>query len=372
MILRTRLRLDWPLCISIRRAVGNELSSLQYVPGTALRGALAEEYLAANERRADAGFETLFLNGRIRFGDLRIDGADPWPLSARVCREVESHAPRDLLLAAAPEAPHRQIKPVCPQCDAKRVYPGGYFKLHAGSPPEYQTVMVESRRAAHVQILPELLRAQEGQFHTARVLERGQDFEGAIWADDAAGAALLAFAGPERILYLGRGRTRGQGRVRLRLSNARPRTVREIQEALGSVQAAAARVLPGKAVFICTLLSRSILYDRWLLARPVMETADIDPQLGNYTMTTHFNRLGEVAGWHANAQLPKTGALAVEAGSSFLFVSNDDFPDLAAEHRRVAPLLQAAEERGIGERRAEGFGEVRFCHPFHSDRAEGI
>lgn len=371
MILRSHLELEWPLGISLRRGTGNDLGAALYVPGSTVRGALAEAYLEAHARQADAGFEDLFLKGRVRFGDLRINLADPWPLSARVCRDLpEEHRPADLLIAAAA---HEAIAPECAACKAKRHFPGGFLKLRSGPPPVYCSEPIESRRVAHVQIQPELLRAQDTQFHTARILERDQVFEGSIWVDDGMAKELETLIGQERTLYLGRGRTRGLGRARLSTWPVRPRSTEEIESALKTLNGVAGCTseLSGKVVFICTLLSRTILYDRWLLARPVLDTSDIAKGLDSgeckYECKAHFARMCEVAGWHANAQLPKTGAAALEAGSAFLFATKERVADAHAEYRRLAGILAATELLGVGERCEEGFGEAVFCHPFHNE-----
>ena len=53
-------------------------------------------------------------------------------------------------------------------------------------------------------------------------------------------------------------------------------------------------------------------------------------------------------------------------GSAFLFSRDATDLDRDAEYARVARVLGMAEDWGVGERCAEGFGEVVVCHEFHN------
>ena len=75
---------ETPAAISVRRATGNDLDTQRFIPGTVIRGALAAAYLEESGG-PDAGFAALFLNRLVRYGDLRIGDARPWPLSTRQC-----------------------------------------------------------------------------------------------------------------------------------------------------------------------------------------------------------------------------------------------------------------------------------------------
>jgi len=55
--------------------------------------------------------------------------------------------------------------------------------------------------------------------------------------------------------------------------------------------------------------------------------------------------------------LPKVTELAVQAGAVFLYQM-----EKAADW---TTRLERLEEQGVGSRRAEGFGRVLVCDPFH-------
>jgi CRISPR-associated protein Csx10 len=57
---------------------------------------------------------------------------------------------------------------------------------------------------------------------------------------------------------------------------------------------------------------------------------------------------------------------AIETGSVFLFSCNA--VKGSPEHETLLQQLFTLEERGIGKRRAEGFGRVRVSDQFHQGR----
>ena len=65
------------------------------------------------------------------------------------------------------------------------------------------------------------------------------------------------------------------------------------------------------------------------------------------------------SGWSAAWGLPKPVTPAIAAGSVLAFRAP------AGERQAVLAFLQEVEENGLGERRAEGWGEVIACDPFH-------
>jgi CRISPR-associated protein Csx10 len=71
-----------------------------------------------------------------------------------------------------------------------------------------------------------------------------------------------------------------------------------------------------------------------------------------------FTQTRVVSGWNSAYQLPKDDEVAITKGAAFLYRTETDMDILLAWLRQV-------EEQGIGERRAEGFGQVIVCHPFH-------
>jgi CRISPR-associated protein Csx10 len=372
---------ETPAAISVRRATGNDLDTQHFIPGTVIRGALAAAYLEESGG-PDAGFAALFLNRLVRYGDLRIGDARPWPLSARQCSlHPDEHPKIDNLLREGAGRTSPRECPVVVGKDGERVLrckwkfepPKGYYRykrVNESSPFQYCREEVRSHRLAHSQIDPEFLKARPGQFHSSQLLDPEQTFQGFFYARDLGEETLKAFIKAGRTLYVGRGRSRGQGRVRLSLYEEAGRSVERMREKIRTLNEAASRFgeFQGKVVFSCTLDSAALVYDRWLLSRSFLEAADLLAELDGYGLAASFRRVADLSGWHAKGGLPKAETKVIAAGSCFLFQC-DAPADREAEYEKLAQAFVELEERGIGERLDEGLGEVTFCRTLHSELA---
>src|SRR5258708_22250688 len=96
------LESDSPVAISKSRATGNQLQTIRHIPGTVWRGAVASDLIRekglGDAAHCDREFSEIFLNQQVRFGDLRVEGDRPWPMSTRVCKLSESHSIHDFLI----------------------------------------------------------------------------------------------------------------------------------------------------------------------------------------------------------------------------------------------------------------------------------
>lgn len=108
------------------------------------------------------------------------------------------------------------------------------------------------------------------------------------------------------------------------------------------------------------LISDAILLrDGWLpthelSADMLREMTGIDAMLLRSFTTTRI-----VGGWQALWQRPKTTHIAVRYGSLYVFETTHALTD---DHYAA---LERLERDGIGERRTEGFGQIRICDDFH-------
>lgn len=366
---RVHAEAETPLAISVRRAAGNDLNTLTYLPGTVVRGALAAAYLTENDANS-AGFRDLFLDRKVRYGDLRAGDARPWPLSVRQCSgSPDDHSKIDLLIReAAKEAAEQEC-----HCKEKLEPPRGFYRYKSaeGRPPGYYGERIHTHRQAHSEIDPRFLKTRPGQFHSAQLIDQGQTFEGFIDAATEAKESLVALIGDGRSIHVGRGRSRGQGRVRVSISPEERQGPECIEEKvrLLNEHAAGYDALNNLVVFSCTLDSNTILYDRWLFSRSFLEPTDISPELNTreypYTLLACFRSMLEIPGWHTKGGVPKGDVPMIAAGSCFLF-GRVAPPDRGGEFRRLATIFAAVESTGLGERLEEGFGEVTFCRTLHT------
>jgi hypothetical protein len=330
------------------------------IPGSAWRGAVAaqlieEEELACPEE--DPQFKLLFLSGSVRFGDLRPSDAKPWPLSARCCKMEGSHPIKDLLVRTARQ---ETLKIECERCEAKLGHPPGYFELRR---EVIRVGQATARVVAHSAISNSLLRVRQEQFFSGEVVDPAQTLMGELWADPDAEAAVGEVFKEKRTLRIGRGRTRGMGIVELGVApKSSPDRTRDLLGKLETLNRSYGR--SDEVVFTATLLSQCVVLDEWLLSRPQLEAADIAPDLDGYILKASYGRMTTLAGWNAQAGLPKPDVAAIAPGSCFLFGRSVPVLERKAELEKLAAIL-APYGTGLGEYWEEGLGEVEYCSAFH-------
>ncbi len=378
-LLRYRLQahLESPAAISTRRATGNVLGTRTHIPGSMIRGALAAAMVSERgpDISTDPWFRALFADGGLRCSDLRINDSVPWPRSVLQCKEHggdRDHACFDFLLAAAAGLNLTHPADQCRTCRAKLETPEGYSRYYKAQDEHRSrdhSDPVKTVRVAHVQMDPRYGRARNGMLYSAESVAKDQGFIGFMQLPG--GAWDWLFPGTEvavQQLWIGRGRSRGQGCLRLEAFElASPETAETLLRRIEALNRKVASVYPKLAdalVFTCVLHSAAILFDRWLLPRQEPTAADFG--LGEeFRLLAAFSRQESVTGWHQQAELPKSELVVTAAGSCFVF-GRDVLPSERDEATRLlASALHRVHTAGLGERTEDGFGEVSFCDPIH-------
>lgn len=188
--------------------------------------------------------------------------------------------------------------------------------------------------------------------------------------DDAAVWRQITDLVTQRIDRLGARQTTGIGGVRITLRDLpAERSIRERVEALTrrftrqidryQALGGAAWRLSGEAFTVNLVSDAILLRDGWLptqelSADMLRDATGIEARLVRSFTTTRI-----VAGWHALWQRPKTSHIAVRFGSLYVFEAQRPLTD------DNYAALERLERDGIGERRQEGFGQVRICDDFH-------
>jgi CRISPR-associated protein Csx10 len=114
------------------------------------------------------------------------------------------------------------------------------------------------------------------------------------------------------------------------------------------------------SIFTVNLVADALLFEEgWLPTQQISaamlaEAASIDA-----TLLRAFTSTRTAGGWNVSWKRPKPTALATAMGSVFVFQARSS---LTLEDCARLARLQGA---GIGERRAEGYGQVRICDAFH-------
>lgn len=189
------------------------------------------------------------------------------------------------------------------------------------------------------------------------------------------GKATEMHAALEALTHLGARQTTGLGAVRVTPATS-VHTCEPVAEIRRRVQAMTTRFqqqaalyeelggapwpIPNETIFTVNLLSDAILLAQgWvptheLSADMLAEATGIKAHLIRAFTTTSI-----IGGWNVSWQRPKASDLAVTMGSLFVFQADQPLND--DQYHALAHF----QLDGIGERRAEGYGEIRICDEFH-------
>jgi|GEM_PF-580109 len=386
-------RLDEPLVVSERAVAGNEFRSLPFVPGPALRGAIAGRAAVRHNLDAQDGvdyksFVRLFFRDTVRFSPLypahqignTLYPTIPTPLDLLSCElypgfnstgqpqhQVARFALRDRPEDRAPE---------CAPCQNRKtpLKPLGEFI----SPylPYWDRDLLRWRTEMHVHIDPETRRAASSDLFSFYTLPSGLYMVGEIVCRDEAtwtdfcrfcelDAALELKKPTGLTLRLGKANRRGYGQATLwLLPQPHPWCPLAFEQ----------RVADPTAPLILTLLTDAIVPDRWGRFRADLDAVLLAEFLGGQVCPAQVKvRRAFCAGrvvdsFNAHMGLPRWRDMALRAGSAVGF--QVEIENLApADKQALLERLRAVEEEGIGLRRGEGFGQVVFNYPFYDDCA---
>lgn len=383
------LTLRAPLALHQTRAGVQYVETLDYVPGTALRGALAKAYLA-EQGSPDSTFRALFLSDQVQYGDLwpTIEGKPTTliPATVQVCKRYK-FAHGDSLRDALFDALSSQPAAVNCKCGEALDRASGYLcslnPVESLSPRSRLRVSTAIERSTGT-AARELLFTQHTLIGRGKVKGREDNKR-----DDSENTVPLLFQGtlrltnpalyhelagllkPTSVLFLGAGRSRGLGEVEVKTCLEAPAD-QSLPDRWKKFNEAAQRTGgdPDTRYFSLTLLSHLALRDE--LLRPVL--SDITPQHFGLPETVTWARypnseqpvlfLNTVtfSGWNAALGLPKPDTVALARGSVLL----GQCP--ASEEQTILTRLAKIEAEGVGERRNEGFGRVAICYPIHYER----
>lgn len=349
-----RMTLFEPLLATRLEGEPNSSVSFPFVPGSQVRGAVVAAFLQSRQLSTlDAGQEDpqrLFFDGRTRYLNV-------YPLTEQRVRCL----PTPLSWFAA----KGQSSPVFD------------FALEArseidGTPTQFYPLAGDKRPFCHLDgdEVSFLQPDRQVNVHTSRDRRKGRasDKSGAVFQYDAlaAGMQLCGFVLTEKeadakmiasllqqVTTLGRSGNSGYGRVEIEVDPGpiSGQSWREVGGIVGGISAG--------TPFLVTLLSDAIVRD----PQTGQHTADLVPALQemlavelhhvplNSPEQRGARRVQEVGAFNRTWGLPITQAQALAGGSVFVLVSS----------RAISSdRLQDLEWRGVGERRAEGFGRLVF------------
>jgi CRISPR-associated protein Csx10 len=303
--------------------VGYDKTTLPYVPGSALRGALATVWIrdhgpptAGNPHRAE--FIELFERS-IRYGPLLQEGTAVVPLSAVACKYPRTPECVAWSIDAAIDADEH----VCPHCG------------HGVETGKGQITGLRTRRVLRTE-LDQTGRPLAEHLFARHELQRGLTYQGQL-------SDHHPWLATDRTVWLG-GKTSTNGRATVRVA--------------GTVTAPAvpaSRRADGALVIRFT--SPALIVDD--AGRPtldpvteILRVLKLPPAAAGESRA--WIRADLVSGWHAASGLPKPAEIAIAMGSVIVLWLTEQ-PNQDALSRLVTD--------GIGLRRVEGFGMLELNPP---------
>ncbi len=411
---------DAPLQLGTESTLSNYERTAAVISGAVLRGAVAEAALASctQSRRERADHSTCPDRETCPFWQIfnpaneplwgfaypaPLGPAWPFPLTARTCKREPGYPHRDRWgrttghnvydaligqlvdnLLTDPNFPHRAdilpqlktdlatvkglLRTTCPDCGEPLKPPVGYYAWDARQGPLYAG-RASVRRATHVGINRARGVAEDSLLFTQESLDMAQDalfFHTHIRVPAAVWPHLQPYL-DNREYTIGRGRSRGNGRVHI-LGDVIPTP--EIADRVGRFSQAVdnallrhkdddARVQPTPGTFFTLTLRSPTILEHFGQPRARLEPEDLG--LPDARLLRAWARTEVIGGWDSAARLPRATCLAIQAGSVFVYwtpAPNDDAALLA----RLAEL----EMTGVGAERPRGYGHVTVCAPFHT------
>jgi len=362
-----------------RNRQSNAPQGLPYLPGSALRGALAAKYLREGGSPDAGDFKSLFIDNLICFPDL-FPADDPQVISRVLpstgfsCKRFPGfrfqggHGVSDTLIFTT--AARIRKKPVgaeswiCPVCGNDKKTFSGFWNGDGAASRKYEPTITFERHTGIDRVTGTV--AQSIFFTTQAISNYRKDpssgkyevqhLTGGIFAEENQIKALEPLiSGP---LFVGADRSRGMGELALSIAQYSSPSfdIPGWNRAFGKkFRDAAGANLPTGLYFTVNLESHAILTDRFL--RP---SASIDLSFPDIHEVLKVAKSQTVRGWQATYGLPKPDDVVLSMGSVFLF--RYDGTDEAALKSYLNQLAVA----GLGLRREEGFGRISICDPFHT------
>ena len=393
-----------PLAIGRQKPGGSVSESESYIPGSVIRGAVAAQILPPSNQPAvnltqNSAFQSLFLSDApalfqnaypaiAKMGDESEVRELPsqilvLPATALSCKTNSGFTPKkhgvfDTLIDRFCAATcNHAYDPNCPKCSNEgRVEPlGGFYSHHSN---QYYQHSVSTRLLTRVGINRRRATAEEQVLYSIEVLNEveGKNHQPAVYRssilieDEELANAVAEFIN-NHTFRLGGSASRGLGKVAIEATVAkiehqvktridnfnqtlqqRWRKWREIF----SLQATE----EGRTYFTLDLQADAILTENWQRTTVISPTmlqqfAGVeDPSLQLHVAYSSYDYR---SGWNAAWGLMKDMELVTNKGAVYLFSTASPNPWKEA--------LERLEIRGVGDRTAEGFGQIQVCNEFH-------
>jgi CRISPR-associated protein Csx10 len=366
-----------PMHIGIVKPGFNFLATREALPGSVIRGALAEYLIRSGQTSAIKG---LVENLRISwFFPSQSEFSLPYvlPTTALQCKVAagfisqgsKGHGVMDSLLPALAYAELERLgttfpvpfRLTCARCQNRMERISGWYVKHGNFE------MVETEQVSQTKVaLSRQRRASEmGMLYSVTAL-RPKVFVGKLWGDDDVINRIIQAC---QTSGLGGLTGRGYGRVKAQKATIE---IEPLRDRVGAFNRVLARVWDE----LCTIAWRSNVpkaplgwyFSVDLISPAILRDADGCPSLrldlslpGKMHVPVFFATSPEFeSGWSTAWGLPKEVQLAANLGSTYVF-------RVERETDELYETLETLENAGVGDRCDEGYGDVLVCHPFHRE-----
>lgn len=394
-VLKVVITAKAPLVFSERRPGGQFRPSTPYVPGSGLRGALAQQMLDAGEQ-GSSDFQSLFLAPdlplfrnaypacwwKTQQGDEGYAPSRPLPATAYSCKAesgFDRHGVFDSLIDRLCCEQLGVKIPYLPRCNRCQDRVEAFAGFHA----DKRSVTVPSQLTTRVALNRRRKVAEEGLLYSLLVIAEATadgtptTFVGSVVVNDTNRSVVEKRL--QELTHIGSGAARGFGWVEVKVDNASAddltERVRQFNNRIEERWALWMQLphdkqpehTPDNGTFFALLL----MSDAILRADGWTPTVRLEPEfLGDVlkkdaTLLRCYATANYRGGWNTAWGLPKDTELVACMGSVYVYHTSrtPDDPDWLN-------ALRTLEEQGVGERRAEGFGQVRVCDEFHLEILE--
>jgi CRISPR-associated protein Csx10 len=374
--IRVIIRLDEPMIVTKNGSAGNQFETNMFIPGSVLLGALATKAagrcnLACPEVYQD--FVTLFRRNGVIFPMLylahhyndNLYPTIPAPLGLLTCSLKPFisayNLGHGLFSARAIKANNSDGR--CLECQNKLEPLSNQFLVLK---PDMAGYIPRQTMEMHIKINDETQRVNKGNLFGYTVLEAGQYFTGdLVCANENVWRKLQEMSEIAEkmplVLYLGKARQRGYGRVTMWLEriNADDRQLTWIQKPLEE------RVSDPMKEICLTFLTDTIIVDKWGRQADGLQRDWLEStlNLGKLDVKDAYAQTRIIDSFNATLGLPRWRELALTGGSTAWVQLREPPLDWEARMRKL-------EAEGIGRRRNEGFGCIAFNHPVYEHYEE--
>ena len=389
--IKLKICAESPLAIGRKKPGGSVSEAQDYIPGSVIRGTVADLLISlGGEPTTGDDFDKIFLSGEAAIFRNAYLSTSILPATAVSSKTDSGFKPAtavssktdsgfklkkngvfdtliDRFCAEAHDYPY---DPNCPE-DGGRVEP--YSSYYQKDDQTYKSCSSVKRLLTRAGINRRRATTEEEILYSIEVLNEKVIYHSSILLEDENLANSLGAFLAKRTLYLGGATSRGLGKVSLvtaevispelaigqaiKQFNDKLRERWQLWSIFGEPQEALSK---DKTYFTINLQSDAILKEDWLHTTVISEAmlqefAEFkDDSLKLHTAYSAYDYL---SGWNTAWGLMKDMELITNKGGVYLFSTNQSSEWL--------PKLEKLCLNGVGDRRAEGFGQIKICDDFH-------